>query len=173
MKRHRPRPQSRAGLRRPRPRPRRRTSPPPDGVRVAAPPLLPSARPQSRLMAPQHEPKNNRALAAGGVIIAFPYIFWELWRFVKPALSDKEKKYAKGSIFWVSLPPGILFVIGSFLVAESPRWLFRRGNKDAALTALLSLLASALPPAPAAARPSAPAASMVRRSLLAMSARAC
>ncbi len=41
------------------------------------------------------------------------------------------------SIFWVSMPPGILFVIGSFLVAESPRWLFRRGMKDAALSALL------------------------------------
>jgi SP family myo-inositol transporter-like MFS transporter 13 len=41
------------------------------------------------------------------------------------------------SIFWVSLPPGILFVIGSFMVAESPRWLFRRGKRDAALTALL------------------------------------
>ena len=39
----------------------------------------------------------------GGVIIAFPYIFWELWRFVKPALSNKERKYARGSIFWVSL----------------------------------------------------------------------
>ena len=41
------------------------------------------------------------------------------------------------SIFWVSLPPGILFVIGSFMVAESPRWLFRRGKKDAARAALL------------------------------------
>ncbi len=40
-------------------------------------------------------------------------------------------------IFWVSLPPGILFVIGSFMVAESPRWLFRRGKKDAARAALL------------------------------------
>lgn len=39
----------------------------------------------------------------GGVIAAFPYIFWELWRFIKPALSAKEKKYARGSIFWVSL----------------------------------------------------------------------
>jgi sec-independent protein translocase protein TatC len=39
----------------------------------------------------------------GGVIVAFPYIFWELWRFIKPALSLKEKKYARGSIFWVSL----------------------------------------------------------------------
>ncbi|MEP6673596.1 MAG: twin-arginine translocase subunit TatC [Ferruginibacter sp.] len=39
----------------------------------------------------------------GGIIVAFPYIFWELWRFIKPALSAKEKKYARGSIFWVSL----------------------------------------------------------------------
>lgn len=39
----------------------------------------------------------------GAVIVAFPYIFWELWRFIKPALSPKEKKYARGSIFWVSL----------------------------------------------------------------------
>ena len=46
------------------------------------------------------------------------------------------KDTAWRSIFWVSLPPGILFVLGSFMVAESPRWLFRRGRKDAALRAL-------------------------------------
>lgn len=40
-------------------------------------------------------------------------------------------------IFWVSLPPGIFFVAGSLLVAESPRWLFRRGRTEAARTALL------------------------------------
>ncbi len=39
----------------------------------------------------------------GGIIIAFPYLFWELWKFIKPALSPKEIKYARGSIFWVSL----------------------------------------------------------------------
>ena len=39
----------------------------------------------------------------GGVILAFPYLFWELWRFIKPALSDKEVKYSRGSIFWVSV----------------------------------------------------------------------
>ena len=39
----------------------------------------------------------------GSIIISFPYLFWEFWRFVKPALSPKEKKYARGSIFWVSL----------------------------------------------------------------------
>lgn len=39
----------------------------------------------------------------GALIVAFPYLFWELWRFVKPALSPKELKYARGSIGWVSL----------------------------------------------------------------------
>jgi len=41
------------------------------------------------------------------------------------------------SIFWVSLPPGILFVIGSLWVAESPRWLFLRGRTEDARAALL------------------------------------
>jgi sec-independent protein translocase protein TatC len=38
----------------------------------------------------------------GGFILAFPYIFWEFWRFIKPALSEKEKKNTGGVIFWVS-----------------------------------------------------------------------
>ncbi|MDQ2721245.1 MAG: twin-arginine translocase subunit TatC [Bacteroidota bacterium] len=37
------------------------------------------------------------------IIIAFPYLMWELWRFIKPALSAKEISYARGSIGWVSL----------------------------------------------------------------------
>jgi MFS family permease/phage shock protein PspC (stress-responsive transcriptional regulator) len=57
-------------------------------------------------------------------------------------LGDAAKLFAARdaawrSIFWVSLPPGILFVLGGFFVAESPRWLFRRGRKDAAFAALL------------------------------------
>ena len=47
------------------------------------------------------------------------------------------KDQAWRRIFWVSLPPGILFVAGSLLVTESPRWLFRRGKKELALEALL------------------------------------
>ncbi|MGA2218577.1 MAG: MFS transporter [Terracidiphilus sp.] len=47
------------------------------------------------------------------------------------------KDQAWRSIFWVSLPPGLLFVLGAFFVTESPRWLFRRGNPERALTALL------------------------------------
>jgi sec-independent protein translocase protein TatC len=38
----------------------------------------------------------------GGFIAAFPYVFWEVWRFIKPALSEKEKNAARGAIFWVS-----------------------------------------------------------------------
>jgi len=47
------------------------------------------------------------------------------------------KETAWRCIFWVSLPPGVLFVIGSLMVAESPRWLLRRGRPEAARTALL------------------------------------
>ncbi len=47
------------------------------------------------------------------------------------------KNLAWRSIFWVSLPPGILFVIGAFIVSESPRWLFRKGQTEAAKAALL------------------------------------
>jgi MFS family permease len=47
------------------------------------------------------------------------------------------KKQAWRRIFWVSLPPGILFVLGSFAVSESPRWLFLRGRRDHAHAALL------------------------------------
>ena len=47
------------------------------------------------------------------------------------------KDHAWRGIFWVSLPPGILFVLGATMVGESPRWLFRRGKRDKALAALL------------------------------------
>jgi sec-independent protein translocase protein TatC len=53
----------------------------------------------------------------GGIIVAFPYLFWELWRFVKPALSPKEVKYARGSIFWVSLCFFAGAAFGYFLLA--------------------------------------------------------
>ena len=61
----------------------------------------------------------------------------EVAKLADPSRLFAFKDTAWRSIFWVSLPPGILFVIGSLLVAESPRWLFRRGRRDAAYTALL------------------------------------
>jgi sec-independent protein translocase protein TatC len=44
----------------------------------------------------------------GGFVIAFPYVFWEFWRFVRPALNPKEAKKTRGVIFWVS----VLFFMG-------------------------------------------------------------
>ena len=46
------------------------------------------------------------------------------------------KDRAWRSIFWMSLPPGLLFVVTAFFISESPRWLFRRGRVDAARAAL-------------------------------------
>jgi len=48
---------------------------------------------------------------AGGFIIAFPYVFWQIWQFVKPALSSKEKRSTTGAIIWVSVLffTGVLF----------------------------------------------------------------
>lgn len=61
----------------------------------------------------------------------------EVAKLGDPAKLFAFKDAAWRSIFWVSLPPGVLFVVGSFLVAESPRWLFQRGKMEAALNALL------------------------------------
>jgi sec-independent protein translocase protein TatC len=43
-----------------------------------------------------------------GLILAFPFILWQFWQFIKPALSSKEKKYARGLVFYSST----LFFIG-------------------------------------------------------------
>lgn len=51
-----------------------------------------------------------------GLVAAFPYIVWEVWRFVKPALYDKEVKAAKGIIFYIVIlfSAGLLF--GYFII---------------------------------------------------------
>jgi len=56
-------------------------------------------------------------LIIGGIIIAFPYIFWEFWRFIRPALTKKELNQTRGIIFWVSLLffSGVFF--GYFVIA--------------------------------------------------------
>ncbi len=53
----------------------------------------------------------------GGLIVAFPYLFWEIWRFIKPALSEKEVRYSSGSIFWVSVCFFTGAAFGYFLLA--------------------------------------------------------
>ncbi len=81
-------------------------------------------------------------LTLGIVAAALIAIFFSMWLDGVKALGDAEKlldakDLAWRSIFWVSLPPGVLFVLGSLIVPESPRWLFRRGRSDSARAALL------------------------------------
>ncbi len=43
-----------------------------------------------------------------GFVVAFPYVFWEMWRFISPALYDNESNVAKGVVFFSST----LFFLG-------------------------------------------------------------
>lgn len=52
----------------------------------------------------------------GGIIIAIPYVFWEFWRFIKPALYEKERKHATGAVFFSSLLFFLGVMFGYFLV---------------------------------------------------------
>jgi SP family myo-inositol transporter-like MFS transporter 13 len=76
-------------------------------------------------------------VVAAVVGILFSVRVEQVARLADPARLLAFKDTAWRSIFWVSLPPGILFVMGSLMVVESPRWLFRRGKKEAAYAALL------------------------------------
>jgi MFS transporter, SP family, solute carrier family 2 (myo-inositol transporter), member 13 len=76
-------------------------------------------------------------VAAALVGIYFSYRVAAVERAANAATLLHFKDTAWRSIFWVSLPPGVLFVLGSLLVTESPRWLFRRGMRDRAHSALL------------------------------------
>jgi MFS family permease len=76
-------------------------------------------------------------VTAAVVGMYFSFRVEEVAKLGDPARLFAFKDTAWRSIFWVSLPPGILFVMGSLAVSESPRWLFRRGQKDAAHAALL------------------------------------
>jgi len=76
-------------------------------------------------------------VAAALVGIFFSYRVDAVARLGDAAALYNFKDHAWRGIFWVSLPPGVLFVLGSLLVSESPRWLFRRGARDRALAALL------------------------------------
>lgn len=53
----------------------------------------------------------------GGIVLAFPYIFWEFWKFVRPALTKKELQGTRGAIFWVSLLFFMGVAFGYFVIA--------------------------------------------------------
>jgi len=52
-----------------------------------------------------------------GLIVAFPYIFYEMWRFVKPGLHSKERSHSKGIIFITSFLFTLGVSFGYFVIA--------------------------------------------------------
>ncbi|NBA86774.1 twin-arginine translocase subunit TatC [Emticicia sp. CRIBPO] len=52
-----------------------------------------------------------------GLLFAFPYVFWEIWRFIKPGLKITEKKAATGSVFYVTMLFFLGVLFGFFVVA--------------------------------------------------------
>ncbi len=43
-----------------------------------------------------------------GIVLAFPFIIYEFWKFISPALYQKERRHARGAVFFIS----ILFLLG-------------------------------------------------------------
>jgi sec-independent protein translocase protein TatC len=61
-----------------------------------------------------------------GLVVGFPYLLWELWRFVKPALKEKEIKTARGFIFYAS---GLFLMgVGFGYYIVSPMAVYFLGN---------------------------------------------
>jgi len=57
---------------------------------------------QSRQMTGQFSMHLTSSMVVG-LIVAFPYLFWEIWRFISPGLHLQEKSAARGAVFFVSL----------------------------------------------------------------------
>jgi sec-independent protein translocase protein TatC len=82
--------------------------------------LLPSLFPDGSICIGQNLPDLTNLTMAGqfsahilisliaGFVVAFPYILWEVWRFIGPGLSQGERKNARGFVFFASM----LFMLG-------------------------------------------------------------
>jgi len=53
----------------------------------------------------------------GGIILAFPYVFWEIWRFIKPGLYPEERRYTRGVVFICSFLFFLGVLFGYFIIA--------------------------------------------------------
>ncbi|MBE7182465.1 MAG: MFS transporter, partial [Terriglobus roseus] len=75
--------------------------------------------------------------------IFYSYRVEAIQRLGDPQVLFQFQDSAWRHIFWASLPPGVLFVVGSFLLSESPRWLVQKRRPEQALQALLRSLPEA------------------------------
>ena len=74
-----------------------------------------------------------------GVVVAFPYVVWEIWRFIEPALYDRERKPA-GKAFLLS--SGLFYLgvaVGYFIVLPVCLIFFMNYSVSEAVTNSVSL----------------------------------
>jgi sec-independent protein translocase protein TatC len=53
----------------------------------------------------------------GGIVLSFPFIFYQIWGFVKPGLKQNEKSVVSGLVFYVSILFFLGILFGYFIVA--------------------------------------------------------
>ncbi|MBN2481684.1 MAG: twin-arginine translocase subunit TatC [Bacteroidales bacterium] len=53
----------------------------------------------------------------GGLVMSFPYLAYEFWRFIRPALYAKERQSAKGSVFYITLLFALGVMFGYYLIS--------------------------------------------------------
>jgi len=78
---------------------------------------------QSRYMTGQFSMQFMSAFVIG-LILAFPYVFWEIWRFVKPGLYMKERRYSRGAVVAVSFLFACGVSFGYFVLCPMSIWFF-------------------------------------------------
>lgn len=78
---------------------------------------------------------------ATGLVVGFPYLIWELWRFIRPGLYRHERRALRGIVGYVSglfligvafayfvIVPFMMYFFGSFRLAESVENIWRIGD---------------------------------------------
>ncbi|MFC6996515.1 twin-arginine translocase subunit TatC [Rufibacter roseus] len=71
---------------------------------------------QSRELSAQFTMHLTSSLVVG-LVLGFPYMFWEIWRFIKPGLYPREQKNSRGAVFFVSFLFLLGAVFGYFIVS--------------------------------------------------------
>jgi sec-independent protein translocase protein TatC len=51
-----------------------------------------------------------------GLILGFPYMFYEFWRFIRPALYQNEQRHASGAVFYITFLFFLGVMFGYFLI---------------------------------------------------------
>lgn len=71
---------------------------------------------QSREMSGQLSMHFSAAFTVG-LALAFPYTFWEIWRFVAPGLRPEERRNSRGAVFFVAILFALGLLFGYFIAA--------------------------------------------------------